>query len=285
MKKNVITIFTMMLCFGFTGLLSGQINTPAASPSCEMEQTVGLTTVTINYSRPSMKDRTIFAEDGLVPFGKLWRLGANAATKISFSDDVKVEGNELKAGDYAVLATPGAESWDFHFYPYESGSWGSYVEKTPALTVTVKPVSLPISMETMLITMGKLTSNSGVLQLVWEKTLVPVNIEVEVENKVMAQIDKVMAGPSGNDYYAAASYYHDNGKDLNQALEWVQKATAGDNPRFWQVRREALILADLGKYDEAIKVAGKSTELAKAAGNEEYVKMNEASVKEWSMKK
>jgi hypothetical protein len=281
----VINILTLALFFSFSGMLNAQISTPAPSSSCKMEQTVGLTDITINYSRPSMKGRTIFAEDGLVPFDKLWRLGANAATKVSFSDDVKIEGNDLKAGDYAVLATPGADSWDFHFHTYESGSYGSYVEKTPALTVTVKPVSLPITMETMLITIGQITTNSAVMQLVWEKTLVPVNIEVEVESVVMAQIEKVMAGPSTNDYYAAASYYHDNGKDLEQALEWMQKATAGDSPRFWHVRKEALILGDLGRYDDAVMAAKKSLELAKEAGNDEYVKMNEDSIKAWSMKK
>lgn len=285
MKKNIFNILTLALCFSISGILNAQISTPAASTSCKTEQTVGLTDITIDYSRPSMKDRTIFAEDGLVPFGKLWRLGANAATKISFSDDVKIEGMELKSGDYAVLATPGAENWDFHFHTYDSGSWSSYIEKTPALTVSVKPVSLPVSMETMLITFGQIKSNSAVMQLVWEKTLVPVNIEVEVDDVVMAQIEKVMAGPSANDYYAAASYYHDNGKDLNQALEWVQEATSGDSPRFWQVRREALILADLGKHEDAIAKAKHSLELAKEAGNDEYVKMNEASIKAWSMKK
>lgn len=285
MKKVLLNLSALLMILSFAALdLNGQIKTPAASPSSELKQTVGLTDVTIAYSRPNVKGRTVFAEDGLVPYGKPWRLGANAATKFSFSEDVMIAGSKLKAGDYAVLATPTAVEWKFMFYPYESGNWGSYLEKEAAAVASVKAQTWETKVETMTFHIGNIESNSADISLFWDKTMVTLPLEVNTEEQVMASIESVMNGPSQNDYYAAASYYHDAGKDLNQALAWIEKATAGDSPRFWQVRRKALILADLGKKEEAVKAAKLSMELAEKAGNEEYVKMNKKSIEEWSKK-
>ena len=126
-------------------------------------------------------------------------------------------------------------------------------------------------------------NDGATLQFGWDNVVVPVNLTVHTDKEVMSSIERAMAGPSTNDYYAAATYYHDEGKDLKMALKWIEKATAGDSPRFWQVRRKALILADLGMKAEAIAAAKQSLELAKAAGNDDYVRMNEKSIKEWSM--
>ena len=281
MKKLFIQLFTLAVLSMLGTTSYGQIRTPAPSPSSTIEQTVGLTDITINYSRPSAKGRTIFAKDGLVPFGKMWRTGANAATKISFSDDVNVGGKDLKGGDYAVLTIPAAESWTVNFYSYEGGNWGSYTEKEPAASVTANVDALPFSVETFTIGTNNLTSSSADLMFYWEKTLASVPVKVAVDERVMADIKRVMAGPSQNDYYAAASYLHDSGKDLDKALEYIQKANSGENPRFWQVRREALILADMGMKDKAVKAAMKSMKLAEEAGNEDYVRMNKKSIEEW----
>jgi hypothetical protein len=259
-----------------------QIKTPAPSPGAKVWQTVGLTEIEIEYSRPGVKDRTIFAKDGLVPFDKIWRTGANSATKITFSDDVMVDGKELKKGSYAILTMPGATNWAVHFYPYESGSWNSYVEKTPALAVNVKSTKMATKMESFTMGINHITGDAAHLVLAWENTMVAVPIGVEVDKTVMANIETVLAGPSANDYYAAGSYMHDSGKDLNKALMYVQKATKVDEPKFWQVRRESLILADLGKKKEAIAAAKVSLALAKEAKNDDYVTMNEKSIKEWS---
>ena len=258
-----------------------QIRTPAPSPAASFTQAVGLTEISGEYSRPGVKGRAIFGD--LVPYDKVWRTGANAATKITFSDDVQVEGNDLKAGSYAVLTKPGMSSWDVHFYAYESGNFGSYLEKDPDLVVTVTPSTMPMSVERFLITVGGMTDNGAVLQFIWDTTLVPVQITVNTEERVMANIDRVLSGPSNGDYYAAGQYLFNSGKDLEKALMYVQKATHSDNPRFWQVRQESLILAKLGRKAEAIKAAKKSLELATAAGNDDYVRMNEKSIKEWSM--
>ncbi len=276
--KNIL-IFTLLLS-GLT--LMGQIKTPSASPFSEATHTIGLTDVTIAYSRPGVKDRAVFSADGLVKHGQLWRLGANSATKMSFSDDVTVNGEALPKGDYAVLCTPSATEWTFHFFTYEKGSWSSYKEKTAVVTTSSKIMKLPMSVETFTIGTGNLADTSADIEFLWDKAKVTLTLGVKGEEVIMKNIEQVMAGPTGNDYYQAASYYHKNGKDLGQALTWIEKATSGAEPRFWQVRRKALILGDMGKVKEAISAATMSMELAQAAGNMEYVEMNKKSIKEWS---
>lgn len=271
----------LLFVAGLATMAMGQLRTPAPSPAAKYTQTVGLIDVTVEYSRPGVKGRTIFGD--LVPYDKIWRTGANAATKITFSDDVTIEGQELEGGSYAILTKPSASSWAVHFYPYESGNFGTYVEKEPAVAVTVTPETLPLSVEDFTIGIGNLHNEGGDIQFIWANTYVPVKLGVNSDEKVMAQIDRMMAGPSTNDYYAMGQYMHDAGKDLNKALKFVQKATKGDSPRFWQVRREALILADLGRKAEALEAAKLSMQLAKEAGNDDYVRMNEKSIKEWSM--
>ena len=284
MKKLFLSSCIIAFFAFFIADAQAQIRTPAPSPSAKFVQSVGLTDVTIEYSRPGVKGREIYAADGLVPFGKVWRTGANSVTKITFGDDVKVGGKELKKGEYAILTTPDAGSWAVQFYAYESSNWSSYVEKEPAAVATAELTNLPISVETFLISIGNIKDDSGDLQFVWDKTIATVPLKFEVDARVVENIERTLSGPTPNDYYAAANYYHSTGKDLNKALKWIQKATKVENPRFWQVRREALILADLGRKAEAIAAAKKSLELAKAAGNDDYVRMNEKSIAEWGGK-
>ncbi len=285
MKKLSFQFIGLLIALFLVNDAIGQIRTPAPSVSAKTSVTVGLTEVSIEYARPSAKGRVVFAADGLVPFGKVWRTGANAATKITFSDDVKIGGQDLKKGAYAILSIPEADKWAVHFYPYNSASWPSYVKETPTLIAQAKIMKLNNAIETFTVDINNIKMEGADLVFSWENTAAHVSFEVEVDKKVMANIDQIMAGPSQADYYAAASYYHATGKDLNKALEYVNKATAGENPRYWQIRLKALILGDLGKKDEAIKAAQQSLDLAKEAGNDEYVKMNEVSIKEWSAKK
>ncbi len=277
--RTLIALTVMAL---WAGAVQAQIHTPAPSPSCKLQQTVGLTEVTVEYSRPGVKGRTIFAEDGLVPFGKMWRTGANRNTVITFSDDVKVEGNELKAGSYALYTIPGADAWTIIFYS-DTNNWGLPEEwdaGKEAARFVVRPVEHCFT-ETFTINIDKLRNESAEIQLLWERTKVPMKLEVDVDSKVMADIERVMGGPTRSDYYAAARYYYETDRDLDQALEWVRKANELD-PRYWQYRLEAQILAKMRRYDEAIEAAKKSLELAKAAGNEDYVRMNQKDIEEWS---
>lgn len=280
MRNLILTFAVFAMAFGMQAPVMAQISAPAPSPGAEFTQMVGLTEISVAYSRPGKKGRTIFSKDGLVPFGDIWRTGANSATKISFSDDVKVAGAELSAGDYAILTKPMATSWEVMFFPYESTNWGSYVQKDPAATVEAEVEKLNRTVESFTMQIDALENEGAILQFMWDNTLASLPIEVNTDDKVMASINRVMEGPSAGDYYAAASYYHDAGKDLKQALKWIQMANEAQ-PQFWTLRKESLILADLGMTKEAIKVAEKSLKMAKEAGNKDYVRMNEASIAEW----
>lgn len=283
--KKLISSFAVLMALALTATqATAQIQTPAPSPGAELEQTVGLTEIEIEYSRPGVKGRTIFADDGLVPYGKVWRFGANAATKFAFDKDVVVGGVEMEAGEYAVLCMPAEDEWKLMFYPYESGSWGSYVEKDPAATLTLEPMMSNDMVERMRFTVENIEMDGADIVFAWDKMKLEIPVEVHTAKQVEASIEDVMGGPTPNDYYAAASYYHERGENMDQALMWIKKATDVDNPRFWQVRRKALILADMGKTKEAIAAAKMSMELAEKAGNDDYVRMNKASVKEWSNK-
>ena len=173
------------------------------------------------------------------------------------------------------------KTWDFHFYPHSSTRFGTYLEMEPTVTYASKVNKMQGSVETFTISFQNVKSNSCTIDFLWDDTWVNFPVSVEVDERVMASIDKVLSGPGANDYYQAASYYHSSGKDLNKALEYISKATNVPEPKFWQVRRKALILADLGKVNEAVKAAELSMKLAEAAGNDDYVRMNKKSISEW----
>ncbi|UKN02355.1 DUF2911 domain-containing protein [Paracrocinitomix mangrovi] len=284
MKK----IFVSLL---LTGVLSfsvkAQVKTPQPSPTCEIEQTVGLTNFEIEYSRPGAKGRTVFGD--LVPYGKIWRTGANKATQFEVNTDVKVNGKELKAGKYAIFTKPGKDSWDVYWYN-ETEIWGtpdSWVDSLVACSVNVKPQSLNDMVESFTIAWEDVSNGAyGTLAISWEKTKISLKIEVPTEDLAMKSIEQTMAGPSANDYYRAASYYLEIGKELDQARTWITKACEmkGTEP-FWYWRKKSLIEAKLGMYADAIKSAQTSLESAKKAGNDDYVKMNTESIAEWEKKK
>jgi Protein of unknown function (DUF2911) len=278
MKK----ILLITLAFTMSYAVNAQIETPAPSPFSKVEQKVGLTNVTLEYSRPAMRGRTIFG--GLVPFGKVWRTGANARTKITFSEDVTIGETSLKAGSYAILTIPEATKWDVIFYTdYESGGAPSELDETKvAARVTVDVYPMDMDIQSFTISFDDLTNKSGVVGILWEKVYVGVKFEVPTDKAVLTSIDKVMSGPGFGDYYAAAGYFLSEGKDLNKAKEWIDKAMEmNDNPRFWQLRQQSLIYAAAGDKSGAIDLAKKSLAAAEKAGNADYVKMNKDSIAEW----
>jgi hypothetical protein len=281
MKKLILPVFVMFMTALSIHTLEAQIRTPQPSPAAELKQTVGLTEVAIVYSRPSAKGRVVFGD--LVPMDQLWRTGANSATKITFSENVKLGGQEVKKGAYAIITAPGKEMWKVMLHNYDGTNWTSYTEKEAAVTFAVKSDKTAEFTETFTIVVNDVTSNSANIDIRWENTKVSLPLMVEFDAAVMENIKRVMSGPSAGDLAAAANYYHDNGKDLNQALEWIQKANASA-PRYWTLRREAMILADLGRYEEAVKTAEKSLALASEGGDDAYVKMNKKSIEEWTPK-
>ena len=279
MKKLVCSLFigaSMMFA-------TAQIEAPQASPFSKVEQKVGLTDVTVEYSRPNMRGRTIYGD--LVPFDKLWRTAANKNTMITFSDDVIVDGQTLKAGSYAIFTKPGATNWDVYFYT-DTENWGvprNWDENKIAAKTTVASVNIPVTMETFTVMFNDLSNGGAVLGIIWENTYVPIPFTVPTDDKVSASIEKVMAGPADADYFAAAVYYLEEGKDIKKAVEWIDKAVdmTSKQPRFWYLRQQSLIHAKAGNKKQAIAAAKASLEGAKKAGNEDYIKMNTESLKEW----
>lgn len=278
MKKLLL----LLLAFGTMGTVNAQILTPAPSPASKMEQMVGLTTVSLDYSRPSMKGRTIFGD--LVPFGKLWRTGANARTKVTFSTDVVVDGTTLKAGTYAIFSVPAVDTWDIIFYTeFEGGGAPANLDETKvAARVKAEVNKFPFDVETFTIDINNITTNGATLDIVWEKTAVGVSFTVPTDDIVLASLKKVMNGPTANDYYSAAVYYATTDKDIKQAKEWMDKAMSMvEKPAYWQLRQQSLIYAKAGDKKAAIETAKKSLAGAETAGNADYVKMNKDSLKEW----
>ncbi|CAH8283360.1 DUF2911 family protein [Mariniflexile fucanivorans] len=280
MKKLLLFLLTITATLS----VNAQIKTPQPSPFSKLEQKVGLTDITLEYSRPSMRDRVIFGN--LVPYGKLWRLGANANTKITFSTDVTIGDNEVKAGTYAIFATPNETSWNVVFYSdaTNGGLPKEWDDSKVVAMVTAEVYPMPVKMETFTMLFDDLTSSSAVLGMLWESVYVGVKIEVPTDDMVLTSINDVMNGtPTGNDYYAAAVYYLQEGKDIKQAKTWIDKAItiAGDKVAFWQLRQQSLIYAKAGDKSGAIAAAKKSLAAAEKAGNADYVKMNNDSLKEW----
>lgn len=253
----------------------GQINTPAASPFSKVTQQVGLTNFTLEYSRPSARGRVVFGD--MLPYGVLWRTGANSPTTISFDKPVMVRGKELAPGSYVISSVPGAADWTVSF---------SQGEREMA-SFKVVPSTYPAHVETLSLGFDKITETSAEFQILWEKTLVSLPLIVKTDEQVMAQIESFAKSPEAslaNAYYQSASYYLNTKRDMKKALEWVDKALAVNPDFFWQYRTKALILAELGRYKEAIAAAQISTEKAKVAGNGDYPRMNDKSIAEWKGK-
>lgn len=256
-----------------------KVNFPALSPSSTVTQKVGLGEVTIEYSRPSVKGRKIFG--GLEPYGAVWRTGANSATKITFSTPVKVEGRELAAGVYALYSIPGQSEWSVIFNK-ATGEWGAYTYKqeNDVLRVKVKPVALAQTVETFTIDINDTKADSATLNLLWEKTRVPVKLQFDVVPAVVAQIDAAMASGapiSRGVYFASAQFYYENGLDLNKAKTWIEKATEGDSPTFFMLHWKGKILAKLGDKAGAKAAAEQSIAVAEKQGGpvaDEYKRLN-----------
>lgn len=266
---------------GFNLYSTAQI-TPQASPLSKIEQRVGLTDISIVYSRPSKKDREIFG--GLIPYGEVWRTGANENTKFTNSDLLIFGKDTLKPGTYALYTKPGKDAWEIIFYS-DVTNWGTpdeWNDSKVALRVVAKSVGVKEVTETFTITVDALQMTGATLTLAWDKTKVSVPFTVTTDAKVMANIKKIMAGPSANDYNGAALYYLNSNKDLKQALDWSTKACELRPEAYWMFRTKSLIQAELGDKVGAIESAKKGMELAEKDKNTDYVNMFKASIETWS---
>ncbi|WP_396170431.1 DUF2911 domain-containing protein [Flavobacterium sp.] len=278
--KKIIFVFAMIIA---NYASEAQIKTPQPSPKSTITQVVGLTNVEIVYSRPSAKGRDVF--NNLVPFGKLWRTGANENTTVSFSEDVVIDGKTLPKGKYALFSTPRADSWEIFFYS-KTDNWGNpenWDETKVAVKTTVKSEHIDRMVESFTVGINNIDNNYAHLEISWEKTIVAIKFEVPTAKAAMASINKVLAGPSAGDYFSASQYLLQSNGDTAKALEYINKALEmnADKP-FWYTRLKSLIQAKQGDKKGAIETAKISLAAAEAAKNQDYVKMNKDSIAEWS---
>jgi hypothetical protein len=283
--KSSLRLLFVASALAFSGVAGAQtpaapnLEFPSASPPATLKQRVGVTDIVINYSRPSTKGRKIFG--GLVPYGQVWRTGANQATKISFSTPVKINGTSLAAGEYELFSIPGEQEWTVIFHKPMS-QWGAYTydQKNDVARVAVKAITTPVSVETFSISLTEIRDESATLYFSWDKVRVPMKLEVDVAATLIPQIEQVMASDATNKpYFPAAMYYLDHDLDLNKAAKWFDAAIAAQPNGFYIVHHKARLLAKQGDKAGAVAAAKKSIEIAETVGGpvrDEYVRLNEA---------
>ena len=280
--KNLIVLLVSGAAL-FTSSLHAQeakkLEFPQASPPASVKERVGVTAVSIDYSRPSVRERKIFG--GLLPYGEVWRTGANAATKITFSTDVKVGGAAVPAGSYALFTIPGQAEWTVILSKVVDDQWGAYAynPKDDQARVKVKPVAMAEPLETMTISLQDMRAGKANLVIAWEKTKVPVEIDTELVAKIKPQIEAAMAGSGEKPYFAAAMFYYENDLDMALAKSWIEAAAKQQPDAVWIVYRKGLILKKAGDKEGALAAATQARELASKADGElkaEYTRLSEA---------
>jgi hypothetical protein len=277
MKAFQLTFLTGLLIVLMAMPVMAQIVSPAPSPAAMIKQTVGLTEVSIEYSRPSKRDRVIFGD--LVPYDKIWRTGANGSTKFTFSDDVMLGGKEVPAGTYAIYTKPGKSSWTVMIYKdlRLGGGVANYDEAQELARFSLESNELPMSIESFTFMVGDLSSEGANIYLMWDQTAIAMPLKVNVDEQVMASIEQTLAGASSQDYYNAAMYYYSTDRDLKQAMTWMDKSLEmreGETP-YWMMTNKARLQAKAGDKKGAMATSKMALAAAKAANNMDYVKINE----------
>ncbi len=269
MKKIfLLAAFSATICFA----TAQQLKTPAPSPLQTVKQEFGLSAVELSYSRPGVKGRTIFGD--LVPYGKVWRTGANGATTITFGEDVTFGGQKVPAGKYGLLTIPEASQWTVILSKQlDVTGPAAYKQDQDVARVKITATDLPFPLESFLISFDNISSSSMNMVIGWDRTIVIVPITTDVNTKINAQINS-MEGKENFPYFSAAMFYMENGQDLNKALTWFNKATEKEPDAFWIWHQKAKCLAKLGKNQEAATAANKSIALATTAKNDDYVALN-----------
>lgn len=250
--------------------VQAQLKTPPASSFQTVKQSFALSEINLEYSRPNAKARKVYG--GLVPYGKIWRTGANNSTIITFGEDVKINGKDLAAGTYAILSIPNKDSWQILFNTDTKlgGNTAAYDKAKEVLSIHVKPQTTSYNTETFTINFSNVKPAAIDMDILWEKTLVKLNITADIDGKIMAKIDEEMKGDKPP-YYQAASYYFENGKDMRKALEWVNKAEEQMPNAFWVAAQKARIQLKLNDKKGAAVTAQKVIDLAKKANSNDYV--------------
>lgn len=271
---NLIVLITLS-----TNVQAQSLKTPAGSPLQTIKQTFALSDITVEYCRPSAKGRVVFGD--VVPFGKIWRTGANGSTKITFGDDVTIEGKALKAGTYALYTLPNKDSWDIMFYNDTKlgGNVSEYKTENEVLRIKAMPKSTSDKTETFTIEFANITPTSVNIDLVWEKTRVGFTVKTEIDAKIMANIETVMT-TDARPYYQSASYYYENNKDLSKALNWVTQATEMNPKAYWVWGLKAKIHAKMNDKKGALAAAQQTLTLAQSEEDGAYIKIAEKIIAE-----
>jgi len=270
LKKLILAPFLLVL---LSAAQAQNLQTPQPSPTQTIKQNFGIGSIELSYSRPGMKGRKIFGD--LVPFGKVWRTGANNPTTLTFSDSVTIGSTAVAPGTYGLLSIPDKDPWTFILTKQlDVTNAAAYKQESDVVRITAKPIALKDPVETFTMQFTNVKPSRTDLQLQWETTAVSLPITTDIDHRVMAQIAEVMNGDN-RPYFQAGLYYLENGKDLNQAVAWFDKAIAQNPDAYYIYHQKANALAKLGKKEEARQTALKSIELAKAQNNNDYVQLNE----------
>jgi len=280
MKKIVVASFAIL-----TLSLNAQITVPKSSPAGKIEQRVGLADLSISYNRPAKRDRVVFGD--VVPYGEVWRFGANETTNLTTNQHLIFGKDTLKLGSYAIYIKPTKENWDIIFYK-ETTNWGlpEVWDETKVALRTIAPViALSDVVENLTINFDNIQNSGATLQITWDKTKVNLPFTLNTKDKVMTSIKKTMDGATANDYNQAANYYFTEKVDMKQALVWSAKAVEMRPEAYWMSRLKAQIQAANGDFKGAIETAKLSILAAEKDGDQNYVKMNKVSIEEWSKKK
>lgn len=277
-KRNLV--FASIVAFGFifNSANAQSLPIPPPSPKQTITQQFATANIEVEYSRPSVKGRKAFGD--VVPFDKVWRTGANAATTISFGDEVSINGVKVEKGKYGLLSIPGEKEWTIIITKdLNVTSENDYKVENDVVRISAKPTSLASTVETFTIDINNIKPNEADVFIRWDRTEVSFKVKAEIDVKIMAAIEKEMAVDK-RPYSQAATYYLENGKDLNKALEWINKAIDARTDAFWLYHTKAKIQYKLKDYNGAIATAQRSADIAKEANYDEYIKMNERLIAE-----
>lgn len=288
MRKKIYVTPLLALFLTMGAAVQAQIVMPDLSPYATVTQRIGFSDVQVEYSRPSVRGRIVFGE--LVPYDKIWRVGANASTKLYVQETLTIQDEfKLLPGVYGIYAIPGKNEWTIVF-SRDAFLWGvtDYAQTYDALRIKVKPQVLKEQVETFTIQFGNVCTSCAEVQLLWDYTKVAFRVSSAADEKVMADIKSFTTNPEGRmagDYYLAAKYYLDTDRDLKLAMEWIDRALKIVPGSYWMTHTKAEILARQGNYREAIETAELSIEEAKAKNASEYVRINELEIARWKQLK
>jgi Protein of unknown function (DUF2911) len=269
--KKVLLPAIMLTCLSLATV--AQVRMPAPSPTQTVKQEFGISSIELTYSRPSAKDRKIYGD--LVPYNKLWRTGANAATRIVFKDAVEIGGKKVDTGTYVLYTIPGVDSWEVILNKGLS-NWGidGYKETEDVVRFKAEPMKGKDRVETFTMQFTDVLPESCKLEILWDKTVVAIPIRVNFKDRVRAQINAAMETDK-KPYWQAAQFYNEYDKNLPKALENASKAAEANPKAFWILLYKARIQKEMGDNAGALATSKKSWELAKEAKNDDYMKMNE----------